>query len=88
MKWHEQLLALPSFNFLVDIPDCFFKILDCIIFVIATPDVFHSIAKAKVHVLSDLYALQSRAMRRVVSRVVYYVLLDFSSSISLYYIWV
>lgn len=71
-----------TFDFSRQIPPCLFQILDSISLLTSPPDVFHSIAKAEAHVLSDRNTLDSRRMFCVVPRVVYRVVLYLSGGVN------
>jgi hypothetical protein len=62
-----------SLDFTVDVPDCLFQVFNGVVLEVGAPDVLDSVAKAKVHVLGYVYALNVAGVSHVVRWVVYWV---------------
>ena len=65
------VLALAPFDFPAHIPTSFFEVFDGVVLEVGPPDVFHRVAEAEVHALSDLDALHAGRVLRVVRRMVH-----------------
>jgi len=64
-------LVFYLFEFAVDVPLCLFEVLDCVVFESSPPQILDGIAYAKVHVFSDLNALNATRMPCIMGRMIY-----------------